>query len=102
MRPVFVYFWADWCDEHRYMSPIIDALAQSRADVQVGSLNVDENPRMARECLIQMVPTMILFSRGVERERIEGVSNQVHLSRTIDMHLVDAAIEIPDESDSVN
>src|SRR5438105_215626 len=92
-RPVLVYFWAEWCEEHRFMSPIIEAIARAKVDSQVGSLNVDENPRMARKYLIQTVPTTILFVNGSERDRIEGVTNQIHLSRTIDMHLSDIANE---------
>jgi thioredoxin 1 len=104
IRPVLVYFWAEWCEECRYLSPIIEAIAESKRNIlQVAALNVDENPRMARSCLIQMVPTMILFILGKERERIEGVTNATHLSSTIDMHLLAKSDDqINDETDSVN
>ena len=45
LRPVLVYFWAEWCDECRYMSPIIEAVAATKlTSLQVAFLNVDENP----------------------------------------------------------
>ena len=86
------------------MGPIIDAIAENgRASLQVALLDVDANPRVARTSLIQMVPTMILFIRGAEVERIEGVTNEKHLSSTIDMHLqADSESGINDETDSVN
>jgi thioredoxin 1 len=103
IRPVLVYFWAEWCDECRYMSQTVNAVANDkRAGLQVASLNVDENPRMARSCLIRMAPTVILFIMGKELERIEGVTNQVHLTGTIDMHLSVKIDNEVSEIDSVN
>ncbi|MEK6333669.1 MAG: thioredoxin domain-containing protein [Acidobacteriota bacterium] len=103
IRPVLVYFWAEWCEECRCMSQTVDAVANDkRASLQVARLNVDENPRMARRCLIRMVPTVILFMDGIERERIEGVTNRVHLTSTIDMHLSVKIDNEVSEIDSVN
>lgn len=44
---------------------------------------------MTRLHCIQMVPTLILFISGAERERIQGLINRAHLSSTIEMHLQD-------------
>lgn len=58
---------------------------------------------MAKHCLIQMVPTTILFIGGKERERIEGLTNRAHLSSTIvDMHIADSIKEELDETSSIN
>ena len=85
------------------MEPIIISTAETmKASVQFVALDVDENPRIARERLIQMVPTFLLFARGEEIERIENVTNQKHLSSTIKMHLPDTSEEVSDHTNSVN
>lgn len=66
------------------------------ARVKIVLLNVDENPRMARFHCIRMVPTLILFVSGDERERIQGLTNRAHLSSTIEMHLQDELDRHPD------
>jgi Thioredoxin len=69
------------------------------ARVKIVLLNVDENPRMTRLHGIRMVPTLILFISGEERERIQGLTNRAHLSSTIEMHLQD---EVDNHSDLGN
>jgi hypothetical protein len=50
-----------------------------------------------------MIPTVILFILGEEQRRIEGVTNQTHLSSTIDMHIKAKSDNgINDETHSVN
>ena len=103
-KPVLVYFWAQWCDECRPMSQIIDAVATEKGErLKIVLLDVDSSPRMAQLHCIQMVPTVILFIFGQEQQRIEGLTNKVHLSSTLDMHLsTNAAPEIQDETQLEN
>jgi len=103
MRPVLVYFWADWCEECRPLSRIVETVAAEKSErLKTVRLDVDENPRMAALHYIQMVPTVILFISGQERQRIEGLTNKAHLSSTVDMHLSDANGGIQEQTSSVN
>ena len=89
-RPVLVYFWAEWCKECQPLLRTVQTVsAEMGARVKFVLLNVDENPRMTRFHCIEMVPTLILFISGEERERIQGLTNRAHLSSTIEMHLQD-------------
>lgn len=103
-RPVLVYFWAEWCQECQPLSQTIAVVAAEKSELlKTVLLDVDENPRMAALHCIQMVPTLILFISGRERQRIEGLTNKKHLSSTIDMHISAAADgEIQDQTFSVN
>jgi len=89
-RPVLVYFWAEWCKECQPLMQTVQTVsAEMGARIKIVLLNVDENPRMTRLHCIEMVPTLILFISGEERERIQGLTNRAHLFSTIDMQLQD-------------
>src|SRR5215203_3046920 len=71
--PVLVDFWADWCGPCRLVGPIIEQIANERADeMKVFKLDVDENPEVAAEHGIRSIPALVLFSGGVERRRVVG------------------------------
>jgi thioredoxin len=72
-RPVFVDFWAGWCGPCLMIGPFIEELAADLAGrVDVGKLNVDENPRTAAMFGVRSIPTMIIFDQGREVGRISG------------------------------
>ncbi len=79
-RPVIVDFWAAWCQPCLRVSPILDALAEERADaLTVAKVNVDEEPELARRFGIQSIPTLIRFDGGKETHRVIGVYPKSHL-----------------------
>jgi thiol-disulfide isomerase/thioredoxin len=95
--PVLVYFWAEWCNECQPLMQTVQTVStEMGARVKIVLLNVDENPRMSRLHCIRMVPTLILFISGEERERIQGLTNRAHLASTIEMHLQDEVDNHPD------
>ena len=96
-RPVLVYFWAEWCKECQPLMQTVQTVsAEMGTRIKIVLLSVDENPRMTRLHCIRMVPTLILFISGEERERIQGLTNRAHLSSTIEMHLQDEVDSHPD------
>ena len=85
------------------MSQTIDSVAAEKGErVKIVLLDVDRNPRMAAFHCIGMVPTVILFISGKERQRIEGLTNKAHLSSTIDMHISEADAEVQDQTSTEN
>ena len=76
--PVLVDFWATWCGPCRMQGPIIDAL--SAEGYNVGKLDVDENPDIARRYNVMSIPTLILFKNGEEVQRFVGVQTKEKLA----------------------
>jgi len=76
-----VDFWAPWCGPCRFMSPVIDQLAETQGDAMtVTKLNIDENPETAQRFNVRSIPTLILFREGREIARHVGAmpAPQVH------------------------
>ncbi len=63
-KTVLLDFWASWCGPCRMLSPIVDQVAEERTDIQVGKVNVDEQPELASQFRVMSIPTLIVFKGG--------------------------------------
>jgi thioredoxin 1 len=90
--PVVVDFWAPWCGPCRMMSPLLEAAAEKWAGrVKFVKINTDEHAAIAGKMGIMAIPTLIIFARGAESDRIVGVASQAALEAKIVPLLVPAA-----------
>ena len=65
-KPVLVDFWAPWCGYCRRIGPALDKIADSREDVIVVKINIDDEPQLANEERIEVIPTLVLYRNGFD------------------------------------
>ncbi len=65
-------FWAPWCSPCIALEPVLKEVEREMGNVSFGKVNVDDNMEIARYYGIRSIPTLIVFVKGEEKERIIG------------------------------
>ena len=69
-------FYADWCGPCRMVLPLVDEIAAERDDLLVGTINVNDNPELAREFGVISIPTLIVMKDGKIINRASGARSK--------------------------
>lgn len=63
--PVLVEFWAPWCTYCRRISAAYEKVAeQNEGKLTVAKVNIDDEPQLAEQEQIELVPTLVIYQNG--------------------------------------
>lgn len=86
--PVVVDFWAQWCGPCKMLGPIFEELSKDYKDkVKFVKFNVDMGESVPGEYGVMSIPTLIMFHKGKEVERVIGALPKDRLKSVIDSML---------------
>lgn len=61
---VLVDFYATWCGPCKMLGPVLEEMSETRADIKIVKMDVDECSELSKKYAIMSVPTLMLFKNG--------------------------------------
>jgi len=61
---VIVDFYATWCGPCKMQAPILEELENSRGEVKIAKVDVDNLQDLAKQYAVMSIPTLLLFKNG--------------------------------------
>lgn len=87
-KPVLVDFWAPWCGYCRRIAPALESIAEEAGQtLTVAKLNIDEEPAVAEQAGIDVIPTLILYREGKRLGSITAPDSKAKIEAFLREHL---------------
>jgi thioredoxin 1 len=81
-------FWAEWCGPCRAIGPVIEELSKDYAGkVNVGKVNVDNNPQLSIDYGITSIPAILFVKGGKVVDKQVGAAPRAVLEKKIQANL---------------
>jgi len=83
-----VDFWAEWCGPCRAIGPVIEELSKEyNGRINVGKVNVDQNPDLSVNYGITSIPAILFIKDGKVVDKQIGAVPKSVLDKKIAAHL---------------
>ena len=83
-----VDFWAEWCGPCRAIGPVVEDLSKEYAGkVNIGKVNVDQNPQVSMQYGITSIPAILFIKGGQIVDKQIGAVPRAVLEKKIQSHL---------------
>ncbi len=83
-----VDFWAEWCGPCRAIGPVIEELSKEyTGKVNIGKVNVDNNPQISMNYGITSIPAILFIKNGEIVDKQIGAVPKSVLDKKIQAHM---------------
>lgn len=81
-------FWAEWCGPCRAIGPVIDELSKEYdGKVNIGKVNVDQNPQISVNYGITSIPAILFVKGGKVVDKLVGAQPKANFVKKIEAHI---------------
>ena len=81
-------FWAEWCGPCRAIGPVIEDLSKEYdGKVNIGKVNVDNNPQISMNYGITSIPAILFVKGGKVVDKLVGAQPKANFVKKIEQHL---------------
>jgi thioredoxin 1 len=83
-----VDFWAEWCGPCRAIGPVIEELSKEYdGKVNIGKVNVDNNPQVSMNYGITSIPAILFIKGGQVVDKLVGAQPKGNFVKKIEAHI---------------
>lgn len=78
-------FWAEWCGPCRAIGPVIEELSKEYdGKVNIGKVNVDQNPQLSVNFGITSIPAILFVKDGQVVDKLVGAQPKANFVKKIE------------------